>query len=722
MSVPNLITCEVDGIQYLLHPQILGSTEAPIKADQVIPVLLLTEEELNGTPEQIGQLLQYYVDTDDVCSSSFTDILVEKPSKKSSSPSPSSSKATYRLLQTVAARTSYGTTNPEDDPQDEDDDLPSGPYFLSGPNLHQAYRLYPDTQDAFVHGMIPNDVHNPSTGGFKAVSFLASSDSMSKTIPVPSRHYTRFPPTISSTAQAAQKQKRPTSPIRGKRVTLTDGLELVGTQTTLACRAFVATYPPATETDAYVQRLLSEGAVLVGKTKTSQLRIGNSLWPETHFPANPRGAARSTRGNVFDCGSGRGTGTAVGSASAVAGYGWLEYAVGGNVDSAVRESGNRYGLYGLRRSLMLTAVPDNDKSSAGRDDCVGIFGRSLHDLLIMARCTFPGVDGSGSAKGSSGNTAVKRILYLDYVKDMDQKLEYAMDVFVNALERHLSVDRTIINLDEEWEKYRVKRGLEFSLSETAQLLYDLNHYHEYADFRKDYQEKFHPNRGLADLEAQPLWSSARAHEKQHKQLQDQVKTFRDWFEQHILTSKSEDTGEGDTIIVIPDVSFHPKGHITGFFGRMLGFEDMLSSQMATPQLSVPFTQKPGEWLGEEQTYTPVVASVIGPKLTNKTLITLVTDALKASGLPTSVQPGPLCFPLPTSTSAYDHDSDNDHDHHPKEPAERKLHDIWMSPEAEDDNYSGEPGSTGGSDEKDFDDDGETLALAKSSLHIEVDFS
>ncbi|KAJ4362814.1 hypothetical protein N0V85_009334 [Neurospora sp. IMI 360204] len=42
-----------------------GSTEAPIKADQVIPVLLLTEEELNGTPEQIGQLLQYYVDTDD---------------------------------------------------------------------------------------------------------------------------------------------------------------------------------------------------------------------------------------------------------------------------------------------------------------------------------------------------------------------------------------------------------------------------------------------------------------------------------------------------------------------------------------------------------------------------------------------------------------------------------------------------------------------------------
>lgn len=278
----------------------------------MIPVLLLTEEELNGTPDQIGQLLQFYVETDDVCSPSFTDILVEKPSKDSSSnlfmkkkdDSSYSSKATYRLQKTVLHTSS--TDNPE---ARDDDYLPSGPYFLSGPNLHQAYRLYPDTQDAFVYGMIPYDVYNPS--GFQAVSFLAS-NSMSKTIPVPSRHYTRL---------TTRGQKRP-SPIRGKRITLTDGLSLLGTQTTLSCKAYVDTYPSATETDACVQRLLEEGAVLVGKTKTSQLRIGSSMWPETHFPANPRAARK---GNVFDC-----NGTAVGSASALAGYSWLEYAVSGN--------------------------------------------------------------------------------------------------------------------------------------------------------------------------------------------------------------------------------------------------------------------------------------------------------------------------------------------------------------------------------------------------------
>lgn len=70
-------------------------------------------------------------------------------------------------------------------------------------------------------------------------------------------------------------------------------------------------------------------------------------------------------------------------------------------------------------------------------------------------------------------------------------------------------------------------------------------------------------------------SSARAHLDQQKQLQDQVQMFREWFEQHILLNPKDTTGsrEGDTIIVIPDVSFHQKGHILGFSGRMLAFEE-----------------------------------------------------------------------------------------------------------------------------------------------------
>lgn len=35
--------------------------------------------------------------------------------------------------------------------------LPQGPYFLHCGHLHQAYRLYPDTADAFIVATVPDD-------------------------------------------------------------------------------------------------------------------------------------------------------------------------------------------------------------------------------------------------------------------------------------------------------------------------------------------------------------------------------------------------------------------------------------------------------------------------------------------------------------------------------------------------------------------------------------
>lgn len=39
--------------------------------------------------------------------------------------------------------------------------LPSGPYLLLGKELHKALRMYPDTQDAFVFGVIPDSLAQP---------------------------------------------------------------------------------------------------------------------------------------------------------------------------------------------------------------------------------------------------------------------------------------------------------------------------------------------------------------------------------------------------------------------------------------------------------------------------------------------------------------------------------------------------------------------------------
>jgi hypothetical protein len=46
-------------------------------------------------------------------------------------------------------------------PSSSQDCLPAGPYFLCDGGIHQAYRLFEDTLDSFIFGVIPDDVLNP---------------------------------------------------------------------------------------------------------------------------------------------------------------------------------------------------------------------------------------------------------------------------------------------------------------------------------------------------------------------------------------------------------------------------------------------------------------------------------------------------------------------------------------------------------------------------------
>jgi hypothetical protein len=128
--------------------------EESVKADQIIPVLVLSERELDGGPEELGKTLQYFVDHDDVCSDEFTGILVVKPSNSRRDRTNTSAielgstfSSVYHLMEDLSANRN-GV------------ELASGPYFLSGPNLHQAWRLYPDELDAFTVGMIPENIQS----------------------------------------------------------------------------------------------------------------------------------------------------------------------------------------------------------------------------------------------------------------------------------------------------------------------------------------------------------------------------------------------------------------------------------------------------------------------------------------------------------------------------------------------------------------------------------
>lgn len=133
-----------------------GSVEESVRGDQIIPVVVLSEKEVTGTPEELWDTLHYLVEGDDVCADEFTGIIVVQPSESSALGNPAhdtSESALGRFSAVYRLRLEPGT-------RQERSRLPSGPYFLSGQNLHQAWRLYPDPLDAFTFGLIPNDVHN----------------------------------------------------------------------------------------------------------------------------------------------------------------------------------------------------------------------------------------------------------------------------------------------------------------------------------------------------------------------------------------------------------------------------------------------------------------------------------------------------------------------------------------------------------------------------------
>ena len=126
-----------------------------------------------------------------------------------------------------------------------------------------------------------------------------------RTVAVPSRHY--FP-------QDREK------PLNGLRIAVKDVYDLNGVRTAASNRAFRDLYTPREKTAKVIQRLIDDGAIIVGKTKTTTFadrELATQDWIDTHSPFNPRGD-----GYIW------GGGSSTGSAAAVAAYDWLDFAIG----------------------------------------------------------------------------------------------------------------------------------------------------------------------------------------------------------------------------------------------------------------------------------------------------------------------------------------------------------------------------------------------------------
>lgn len=162
-------------------------------------------------------------------------------------------------------------------------------------------------------------------------------------IAVPSRLYST-PPT-------------PQKPLSGLRIGVKDIIDLSGVPTSYQSRAYLALRRPPPRTSASaIKALIDKGAVVVGKTRTTQFAAGEQAsgdWVDFLAPWNPRGDGWLVPGM-----------SSAGSASAVAGYGWVDGAVGS--DSGFPS----WCEYGIGKLILVLGVD----SSGEYDGACGVTG------------------------------------------------------------------------------------------------------------------------------------------------------------------------------------------------------------------------------------------------------------------------------------------------------------------------------------------------------------
>lgn len=134
-----------------------------------------------------------------------------------------------------------------------------------------------------------------------------SDDGIWKEIPVPSRLYS---------------QPSPERPLAGVRLCVKDIFHLKGTKTTMMSRPYTEMYPAQERNADYVERLLGQGAIILGKTKMTNFASSDEptdQWIDFHCPTNPRGDEYQSP-----------SGSSSGAAAALAGYSWLDSSIGGD--------------------------------------------------------------------------------------------------------------------------------------------------------------------------------------------------------------------------------------------------------------------------------------------------------------------------------------------------------------------------------------------------------
>ncbi|THV03368.1 amidase signature enzyme [Dendrothele bispora CBS 962.96] len=333
--------------------------------------------------------------------------------------------------------------------------IPPGPFAITVKNtdaprtIHDVYLLVPDVYEAFVFGVIPN---GPGDSWIQTNFTFPNANDLALTVNRDLHTPAQYIPILSRLRSQLEDPDDTTTtmrtllPLTGKRFVVKDIFDMRGVTTTAGSSAYAKVHPIAKETAPSIQALIDLGAIPVGKTRTSQFAHGANSWEFVDFSYswNPRGDGYLTAMS-----------SSSGSACAIAGYGWIDFAIGSDTRGSVRRPASVVGAYGIRPSFgsmdRQGVVP-----LAEELDTIGFFARDpglFHEVATLWQVVPRYAE--SPVKDRSVFSGFPSLLYYPYdhfpVKNPMAQAIY--DDFIDALCQQLGITKIPFNVTEKLSTY-----------------------------------------------------------------------------------------------------------------------------------------------------------------------------------------------------------------------------------------------------------------------------
>ncbi|KAH8590218.1 amidase signature domain-containing protein [Bisporella sp. PMI_857] len=458
-----------------------------------------------------------------------------------------------------------------------------GPYFYSSRGFFAAWRLYADSGESFIASTIPSQKDNRTYSTLTASAY----GTHALTIAVPSR--LRYKP-------SSEK------PLAGMRVGVKDVLDLKGVRTGNGNRAYAQCYPPSTHSTDFMDMMIGQGAIIIGKTKTVEFAANQEVvadWVDYSYPFNPRGD--------FYIGA---TGSSTGSAAALGTYPWLDFTLGTDGGGSVRDPAVSNGVYGLRPT-------HNGKQEPGAlipcpsFQTIGYFTRSLAELLTISKfwCQWK------SIKNKKFN--VKKILMPPEYDVSVSEIQEKVEKFASALSEHLHAELVRTPLEDLWSSHRPSAISEPLFSYVEKTFIDVlthDYYEITSDFREDYEAHF-DHKPYVSPPTQWIWQKgASITPERLKFAHEEVKTHNEWFLNHVIRDKDP---KASTLMIVPRYyDSHRDDHLPVPNEReFYGFDSNLHASFSgVPNIVIPIGQaKYKSHITDKVELLPFSASIVGAK-------------------------------------------------------------------------------------------------------------